>query len=61
MFNNKEIVYIDQLCEILPTRMGGSRGSKPIDKKVLVTELFKLCRWGLNWRRIERKCEKIYG
>ena len=53
MLNDKEISYINLLSEFLPDRHGGSRGPKPISKYVLITELFKLCRCGLNWRRIE--------
>ena len=53
MLNDKEISYINLLCEFLPHRQRGCRGPKPISKYVLITELFKLCRCGLNWRRIE--------
>lgn len=53
MLNNKEKTYISLLCEFLPERYGGTRGPKPIDKNILVTQLFKLIRKGLNWRDIE--------
>ena len=49
-----------QLSEFLPDRRAGKRGTKPIDKVVLLTELFKLIKFNLGWRNINHSTTVRY-
>ncbi len=53
MNNNSEKQFICHLSSILPERIGGKRGTKPIEKDVLITELFKLFKTNCGWRNIK--------
>ena len=50
--NNTEKAFICHLCKFLPDRKPGKRGPKPISKKALITELFKLFKTNCGWRNI---------
>lgn len=45
--------FLNHLCTFLPNRIPGKRGTKPISKYVLATELFKLFRTNCGWRNIK--------
>lgn len=44
--------FINQILPLFPQRRRGKRGPHPISKKVIVTEIFKLIKFGLGWRNI---------
>lgn len=45
--------FISHLSSFLPERKRGKRGTKPIEKELLVSELFKLFRTNCGWRNIQ--------
>ena len=51
--NSTQEAFILHLSEFLPDRKPGKRGTKPIDKITLLTELFKLAKFNLGWRNIQ--------
>ena len=53
MLNNTQKRFICHLCNYLPTRRAGKRGTKPIAKEVLITQIYRLFRANCGWREIE--------
>lgn len=51
--NDTEKEFICHICKFLPNRRPGKRGTKPIEKKVIITELFKLFKTNCGWRNIK--------
>ena len=45
--------FICHLCSQLPNRKAGKRGTKPIQKELLMRELFNLFRTNCGWRNIK--------
>lgn len=53
MIDDTAKLFIKHLCAFLPERRRGKRGPKPIPKKKLIQEYFKLVKYGLGWRQIK--------
>lgn len=52
LLNNTQLEFINQISKLFPERRKGKRGPDPISKEVILTELFKLIKYGLGWRQI---------
>ena len=52
MPNHTEYQFICHMADYLPDRQASKRGPKPIPKKILITELYKLFKTNCVWRNI---------
>lgn len=53
MLNNTQKSFINHLCNFLPDRRPGKRGTKPIPKKILVEQLLIKIKFNLPWNAIK--------
>jgi hypothetical protein len=53
MLKDTHFEFINQLGSFLPDRKAGKRGTKPISKFILLQEVFKMIKDGLDWRDIK--------
>ena len=55
MLNNTQKSFINHLCNFLPDRRPGKRGTKPIPKKILVEQLLIKIKFNLPWNAIKQE------
>jgi len=60
MINTTQQEYLLQLANYLPNRRPGKRGPIPIDKSVIINELYRLFKTNCGWRNIQHSttCRK---